>query len=164
MLCSEIETSSLSHPLSPYYLSSSPLFFRFPPTSCTSLPIYLPVSVCISLTRPSSFCLSHMACHLCDKWTSFFSGNSPMMDFSSVLCVCAVFFVFPSFCFPTEVAFVCFAELKHRVFFFPCFFLVYIISKFLLFSNADRQKREMPEYLNCNTFIFIFCFFQFCLF
>lgn len=95
MLCSEIETSSLSHPLSPYYPSSLPLFFRFPPTSRTSLPIYLPVSVCISLTRPISFCLSHMACHLCDKWTSFFSGNSPMMDFSLPLCVCAVFLAPP---------------------------------------------------------------------
>lgn len=121
MLCSEIETSSLSHPLSPYYLSSSPLFFRFPPTSRTSLPIYLPVSVCISLTHPISFCLSHMACHLCDKWTSFVSGNSPMMDFSLLLCVCAVFLIFPPFCFPAEVEFVCFAESKHRFFFLYAF-------------------------------------------
>lgn len=113
----------------------------FPPTSRTSLPIYLPVSVCISLTHPISFCLSHMACHLCDKWTSFFSGNSPMMDFSLLLCVCAVFLVFPPFCFPAEVEFVCFAESKHGV--FLCFF--YFTSPAnSCYSAMQTDKKKKP--------------------
>lgn len=117
----------------------------FPPTSCTSLPIYLPVSVCISLTRPISFCLSHMACHLCDKWTSFFSGNSPMMDFSLLLCVCAEFLVFPSFSFPAKVELVWFAKSK-QFFSFLCFSASHQ-QKFLLFSNANK-KQNKTEYLS----------------
>lgn len=67
-----------------------------PSTSHTSLSIYLPVSVCISLTLHISFpSLSLIVCHLCDQWSSFFSGNSPMMDFSLLCWACAVFlFIF----------------------------------------------------------------------
>lgn len=141
MLCSEIETSSLSHPLSPYYLSSSPLFFRFPPISRTSLPIYLPVSVCIFLTHPISFCFSHMACHLCDKWTSFFSGNSLLMDFSLLLCVCAVFLPFPSFLFPHRGGVRLPCEIKTH-FSFP-FFMLYLLHIISKSSNADGLKKAL---------------------
>lgn len=99
MLRSEIETSSFSHPLLPYYLFSSPLCPSVFPPHLTHLCLYVSLYLSASLTLPISFCLSHMVCHLCDKWSSFFSGNSPMMDFSLLRCVCEIFSSFSSFYF-----------------------------------------------------------------
>lgn len=83
---SETEPSSFSSSLaalSPLFSAASP-----PPPRPTSPLRYLPVSASISrslLPSPSisrSLSDSLIARHLCDKWSSFFSGNSPLMDFS----------------------------------------------------------------------------------
>lgn len=85
---------------SPCYFSSSPVLPSFLPHLMASLSIYPSVSVCISLSLRISDSLNSLplsllqiVCHLCDQWNSFFSGNSPMMDFFfAVLCVFSFFF------------------------------------------------------------------------
>lgn len=115
MLRSEIEISSLSHPphpLSPYYLSSSPLRPSFSSTSHTSLSIYLPVSICISpslpLTLPFSL-LDSMPSVWSMEFILFRKFSCDGFFSSAVLCLHCIFIYFVS----RDV--ICFCGWKHRM-------------------------------------------------
>lgn len=79
MRCSEIETSSLFHPVSTRYLHSPLFLFFCSITQIISISLYLSAA-------PHSFylVLSHaqIVRHLSNQSCSFFSENSPVMDFS----------------------------------------------------------------------------------
>lgn len=96
MLCSEIETSSLSHPFSSSFALLSLLLATpsFPFFHISHISVYISPRICpYRFHSPYLFpSLSQIVCHLCDQWSSFFSGNSAMMDFFfAVLCLALYF-------------------------------------------------------------------------
>ena len=97
MLCSEIETSSLSHPFSSSFALLSLLLATpsFPFFHISHISVYISPRIRPYRSHsPHLFpSLSQIVCHLCDQWSSFFSGNSAMMDFFLCRAVSALYFL-----------------------------------------------------------------------